>query len=168
MLQKLREDVALGRITAAEQARVILSMSAAGVPLICATAVLKTAKEQAEKAIEAVKTEITGKVLALPGIDAVMMQSVGGMSRSDEGNINPLAQEMIDTVFMGNKKAFFDRAEHFTQRCLRQNEGRHLCFSMNQANGAASRLAAAGPAALAAHWAQIDHDIRVNQASGAC
>lgn len=168
ILQQLREDVALGRITAAQQARVILSMSAAGVPLICATAVLKTAKDQAQKAIEAIKAEIIGKNLALPGIDAVIMASVEGMSRSDEGNVTSLAQEVMGTVFLGREKDFYDRAEHFTKRCLRQNEGRHLCFSMNQANGAASRLAAAGPAALAAHWAQVDHDIRVNQASGAC
>lgn len=167
-LQKLREGVALGRITEAKQAQVIRSMSAAGVPLICATATLQAAKDEARKAIEAIKTKIIEKNLALPGIGAVIMASVEGTSRSGKGNITSLAQEVIDTIFLGDSEKFGRRAEHFTKRCLRQNEPRHLCFSMNQANGAASRLAAAGPAALAAHWAQVDHDIRVNQASGAC
>lgn len=162
-LQQLAEDVASKRITPAQQARIILSMSAAGIPLICATATLEASQKKAQEAAEKIKKEITGKALALPGIDDLIMHSVSGLTVSN--NIGPIAKDISETVFMGDTKAFFDRAEHFTKRCLRQNE-MHICYSLNQANGMAS-LHDATPETRAAFFAQVQRDIEANIRSGA-
>jgi hypothetical protein len=158
-LERLQADVASKKMSAAQFEQIAKTYRAFGYKFITASSLLQEIIAEAQKAVEAIKTEITGKALALPGIDAVIMASVEGMSRSDA--MSPLAQEVVGGVFQGDKEKFLRRAEYFTKKCLRTNEGHHICFSRDQDNGAATRLASASPEVQAAFFKQVEENARL-------
>lgn len=124
---------------------------------------LETVKEKAAT----IKKEIIEKNCALPGVDECLKQSVACMTRCDQASERtPEASEILDVIFLGDRKQFADRAEQMARKCIRTNEPRHICYSMNAANGAAAKLDASSDAEKAAFWARVDKVCR--DAQGGC